>query len=161
MVPADEHLVEENIQSVSYEEQIPEHCETRSVEGVNGYKEESFEEPRICLPISQNQEQTPTYLRTNSIGIYAQIQEHCEMRSIEVFKEESSEESHTRSLEQTPISSGINSIEKDTEESSSEEKQAVYEKSKISELQVGQNIEKVSFLVKQNNKEYSNKKIYF
>ncbi len=68
MVPADEHLVEENIQSISYEEQIPEHCEMRSLEGV---KKEL-----------------------------------------------------------------------------SEEKQAVYKKSKISELQVGQNIEKVRFLFK-------------
>jgi len=66
--PADVQLVEENLSLISYKE----HNEIRSSEAANEYKEESPEEPRICLPISQNQEQTPIYLRTNSIGIDAQ-----------------------------------------------------------------------------------------
>jgi hypothetical protein len=37
---------------------------------VNG--EGSSEEHRICLPISQNQEETPIYLPSNSMGIDAQ-----------------------------------------------------------------------------------------
>ncbi len=41
--------------------------EMRSIEAVND--ERSSEEPRICLPISQNQEQTPICVLTNSIGI--------------------------------------------------------------------------------------------
>jgi len=38
----------------------------RSIETVND--EGSSEEHRICLPTSQNQEQTPIYLPTNSMG---------------------------------------------------------------------------------------------
>jgi hypothetical protein len=34
--------------------------------------EGSSEEHRICLPISQNQEETPIYLPSNSMGIDAQ-----------------------------------------------------------------------------------------
>ena len=39
----------------------------RSIGAVND--EGSSEEHRICLPISQNQEETPIYLPTNSMGI--------------------------------------------------------------------------------------------
>ena len=42
----------------------------RSIQDVNG--EGSSEKHRIFLPISQNQEQTPIYLPTNSMGIDAQ-----------------------------------------------------------------------------------------
>ena len=63
MVPADTQLVEENLPSMSYEG----HGEMRSIEAVSD--ERSSEEPRICLPISQNQEQTPICVLTNSIGI--------------------------------------------------------------------------------------------
>ena len=63
MLPADIQLVEENPPFISYEE----HCEIRSIEAVND--EGSSEEHRICLPNYQNQEQTPIYLPTNSMGI--------------------------------------------------------------------------------------------
>ena len=63
MLPADIQLVEENPPFISYEE----HCEMRSIGAVND--EGSSEEHRICLPISQNQEETPIYLPTNSMGI--------------------------------------------------------------------------------------------
>ena len=62
MVPADTQLVEENLSSISYEGS----GEMRSIEAVSD--ERSSEEPRICLPISQNQEQTPICVLTNSIG---------------------------------------------------------------------------------------------
>ena len=60
-------LVEENLPFLSYEE----HSEMRSIEAVN--EEGTYEEHRICLPISQNQEQTPIYLATYSKGIYTQL----------------------------------------------------------------------------------------
>ena len=41
----------------------------RSIQAVNG--EGSSEKHRIFLPISQNQEQTPIYLPTNSMGMDA------------------------------------------------------------------------------------------
>ena len=63
MVPADTQLVEENLPSISYEGS----GEMRSIEAVSD--ERSSEEPRICLPIFQNQEQTPICVLTNSIGI--------------------------------------------------------------------------------------------
>ena len=40
-----EKEVEENLPCISNEEQMPEHCEIRSIEAVNLYKDESFKEP--------------------------------------------------------------------------------------------------------------------
>ena len=63
-------------------------------------------------------------------------------------KEKSNEEPLTKNLEHTPISLRINSMYINTQDSYSEEIQAVSEKSKKTELQVGQNVEKVRILSK-------------
>ena len=104
MVQNDKQLVVENLPSISYQEQIPEHSEIRSIEAVNVSKEKSNEEPL------------------------------------------------DRYLEQDPISFQINSMDINTQDSYSEEIQAVSEKSLISKHQVGQNVEKVSLLQKDSNK---------
>ena len=85
IVPADVQLVEENLPFKPYKE----HCETRSIEAVND--EGSTEGPRIRLPISQNQEKTPIYLLTNSMGIYAQESSSDE---IQLVYEKSSKQEH-------------------------------------------------------------------
>ena len=85
MLPADIQLVEENPPFISYEE----HCEMRSIGAVND--EGSSEEHRICLPTSQNQEQTPIYLSTNSMGIDAQESSSDE---IQMAYEKSTEPEH-------------------------------------------------------------------
>ena len=89
-----------------------------------------------------------------SISYQEQIPEHSEIRLLEtvnVFKEESFEEALTRKIEQTPISLRINLMKKDTKDSCSEEIERVPEKSKKSEPQVEQNVEKVRFLSKKLN----------
>ena len=101
METAYEEQVEENLPSISYQEQRPEHSEIRSIEALNVSKEESNEEP----------------LNMN--------------------------------LVQAPISFQINSMDINTQYSYPEEIQSVSaEKSKNSEPQVGQNVEKVRFLSK-------------
>ena len=104
MVQNDKQLVVENLPSISYQEQIPEHSEIILLESVNVSEEESNEEPL------------------------------------------------TRNLEQAPISFQINSMVMNTQYSYFEEIQAVSEKSLISKHQVGQNVEKVSLLQKDSNK---------
>ena len=69
-----------------------------------------------------------------------------------VSKEESNEEPLNMNLVQAPISFQINSMDINTQDSYSEEIQAVSEKSLISKHQVGQNVEKVSLLQKDSNK---------
>jgi hypothetical protein len=97
MVQKDKQLVVENLPSISYQEQIPEHSEIILLES----------------------------------------------------EEESNEEPLARNLEQAPISFQINSMAINTQYSYSEEIQSVSaEKSKNSEPQVGQNVEKVRFLSK-------------
>ncbi len=99
MVQKDKQLVVENLPSISYQEQIPEHSEIILLES----------------------------------------------------EEESNEEPFTRNLEQAPISFQINSMDINTQYSYSEEIQSVSaEKSKNSEPQVGQNVEKVRFFQKKN-----------
>ena len=61
----------------------------RSIGAVND--EGSSEEHRICLPTSQNQEQTPIYLSTNSMGIDAQESSSDE---IQMAYEKSTEPEH-------------------------------------------------------------------
>jgi hypothetical protein len=100
MIPVDVQLVEENLPCISNEEQMPEHCEIRSIEAVNVSRDESFDEPL------------------------------------------------TRNLEKNPISLRINSMEIDTQDSYSAEIQAVSKKSKNSDHQGGQNVEKVRFIKK-------------
>ena len=100
MVQLDKQLVVENLPSISYQEQIPEHSEIILLES----------------------------------------------------EEESNEEPLTRNLEQAHISFQINSMDINTQDSYSEEIQAVSEKSLISKHQVGQNVEKVSLLQKDSNK---------
>jgi hypothetical protein len=100
MVQNDQQLVVENLPSISYQEQIPEHSEIILLESVNVSEEESNEEPL------------------------------------------------TRNLEQAPISLQINSMDINTQDSYSEEIQAVSKKSKNSEHQGGQNVEKVRFIKK-------------
>ena len=102
MVQIDKQLVVENLPSISYQEQIPEHSEIILLESVNVSEEKSNEEPL------------------------------------------------TRNLEQAPISFQINSMDINTQDSYSEEIQAVSEKSKNTEPQVGQNVEKVRYYQKQN-----------
>jgi len=96
MVQLDKQLVVENLPSISYQEQIPEHSEIILLES----------------------------------------------------EEESNEEPLTRNLEQAHISFQINSMDINTQDSYSEEIQAVSEKSLNSKHQVGQNVEKVRFLSK-------------
>ena len=67
MEPAFVQLVEENQPSISYQEQIPEHSEIRSIEAVNVFKDKSFEEP-----FTRNLEQAPIPLRINSMEIDTQ-----------------------------------------------------------------------------------------
>ena len=85
MEPADAQLVEEDLPFISYEG----HCEKRSIEAVNG--EGSSEEHRICLPISQNQEETTIYLPSYSMGIDAQESSSDE---IQLVYEKSTEPEH-------------------------------------------------------------------
>ena len=100
MVQLDKQLVVENLPSISYQEQIPEHSEIILLES----------------------------------------------------EEESNEEPLTRNLEQAHISFQINSMDINTQDSYSEEIQVVSEKSLNSKHQVGQNVEKVSLLQKDSNK---------
>ena len=86
-----------------------------------------------------------------SISYQEQIPEHSEIILLE-SEEESNEEPLTRNLEQAHISFQINSMDINTQDSYSEEIQAVSEKSLISKHQVGQNVEKVSLLQKDSNK---------
>ncbi len=60
IVPADVQLVEENLPFKPYKE----HCETKSIEAVNVFKEKSNEEP-----LTRNLEQAPISLRINSMEI--------------------------------------------------------------------------------------------
>ena len=81
-----------------------------------------------------------------SISYQEQIPEYSKIRSIEavnVFKDKTFEEPFTRNLEQAPIPLRINSIEKDAQDSNSDEIQAVSEKSKKTEP----NVEKVRFII--------------
>ena len=64
MEPAFIQLVEENQPSISYQEQIPQHSEIRSIEAVNLFKEESNEEA-----LTGNLEQAPIPLRINTMEI--------------------------------------------------------------------------------------------
>ena len=89
------------------------------------------------------------------ISYQEQRPEHSEIRSIEalnVSKEKSNEEPLNMNLVQAPISFQINSMDMNTQDSYSEEIQVVSEKSKNSKHQVGQNVEKVSLLQKDSNK---------
>ena len=61
----------------------------RSIEAVND--EGSSEKHRICLPISQNQEQTTIYLPTNSMGMDAKESSSDE---IQLVYEESTKPEH-------------------------------------------------------------------
>jgi hypothetical protein len=87
-------LVEENLPFLSYEE----HSEMRSTE-----------EPRICLPISQTQEQTPIYLPTNSIGMDAQESSSDE---IQLVYEKSNNPVHqiSQNIETVSVFSNMNTI---------------------------------------------------
>ena len=85
----------------------------------------------------------------SSISYEEQIPEHSEIEAVNVSENESYEEPLIRKIEQTPICVRTSSIEIDVQDSSSEEIQVVYEKSKNSEPQVGQNIEKVKFYLTQ------------
>ncbi len=87
-------LVEENLPFLSYEE----HSEMRSTE-----------EPRICLPISQTQEQIPIYLPTNSIGMDAQESSSDE---IQLVYEKSNNPVHqiSQNIETVSVFSNMNSI---------------------------------------------------
>jgi hypothetical protein len=73
LVPAFVQLVEENQPSISYQEQIPEHSEIRSIEAVNLFKEESNEEA-----LTGNLEQAPISLRINSMDINTQVGQNVE-----------------------------------------------------------------------------------
>ena len=87
------------------------------------------------------------------ISYQEQRPEHSEIRSIEalnVSKEKSNEEPLNMNLVQAPISFQINSMVMNTQYSYFEEIQAVSEKSKNTEPQVGQNVEKVRYYQKQN-----------
>ena len=95
MVQKDKQLVRENLPSISYQEQIPEHSEIILLES----EEESNEKP-----LNMNLVQAPNSLR-------------------------------------------INSMDMNTQDSYSEEIQAVSEKSKNTEP-IGQNMEKVRFYQK-------------
>jgi hypothetical protein len=73
---------------------------------------------------------------------------------VDVFEDESLEDNIislpvSQNQVKTPICLRTSSIEIDVQDSSSEEIQVVYEKSKNSEPQVGQNIEKVKFYLTQ------------
>ena len=87
-------LVEENLPFLSYEE----HSEMRSTE-----------EPRICLPISQTQEQIPIYLPTNSIGMDAQESSSDE---IQLVYEKSNNPVHqiSQNIETVSVFSNMNRI---------------------------------------------------
>jgi hypothetical protein len=67
MVQIDQQLVEENLPSISYQEQRPEHSEIRSIEALNVSKEESNEKP-----LTRNLVQAPISLRINSMDINTQ-----------------------------------------------------------------------------------------
>ena len=67
MVPAYVQLVEENLPSISYQEQRPEHSEIRSIEALNVSKEESNEKP-----LNMNLVQAPNSLRINSMDMNTQ-----------------------------------------------------------------------------------------
>ena len=94
MVQADTQLVEENLPFLSYEE----HSEMRSTE-----------EPRICLPISQTQEQIPIYLPTNSIGMDAQ---ESSSDDIQLVYEKSNNPVHqiSQNIETVSVFSNMNTI---------------------------------------------------
>ena len=64
METAYEEQVEENLPSISYQEQRPEHSEIRSIEALNVSKEESNEKP-----LTRNLVQAPISLRINSMDI--------------------------------------------------------------------------------------------
>ena len=84
------------------------------------------------------------------ISYQEQRPEHSEIRSIEalnVSKEESNEKPLNMNLVQAPNSLRINSMDMNTQDSYSEEIQAVSEKSKNTEP-IGQNMEKVRFYQK-------------
>jgi hypothetical protein len=71
MVPADLQLVEDDLPSISFEE----HCETRSIEAVNEYKEESLQEPinrSLTRSLARNLKLAPISLGINSIEIGTQ-----------------------------------------------------------------------------------------
>jgi hypothetical protein len=61
-------LVEVNLPSISYQEQIPEYSEISSLESVNLSKDESFKEPTTI-----NLEQAPISLQINSMEIDNQV----------------------------------------------------------------------------------------
>ena len=71
IVPADLQLVEENLPFKPYKE----HCETRSIEAVNEYKEESLQEPinrSLTRSLARNLKLAPISLGINSIEIGTQ-----------------------------------------------------------------------------------------
>ena len=73
MIPVDVQLVEENLPCISNEEQMPEHCEIRSIEAVNVSRDESFDEP-----LTRNLEKNPISLRINSMDINTQVGQNVE-----------------------------------------------------------------------------------
>ena len=77
MVQNDKQLVVENLPSISYQEQIPEHSEIILLESVNVSKDKSFEEP-----LTSNLEQAPIPLRINSIEKDAQYSNSDEIQAI-------------------------------------------------------------------------------
>ena len=97
------------------------------------------------------------------ISYQEQRPEHSEIRSIEalnVSKEESNEKPLNMNLVQAPNSLRINSMDMNTQDSYSEEIQAVSEKSKNTEP-IGQNMEKVRFYQKKiKEKKIITKKFY-
>ena len=67
METAYEEQVEENLPSISYQEQRPEHSEIRSIEALNVSKEESNEEP-----LNMNLVQAPISFQINSMDMNTQ-----------------------------------------------------------------------------------------
>jgi len=101
----------------------------------------------------------------NEKSYQEQIPENSEIISLEsanISKEKSNEEPLNRNLVQAPNSLRINSMDMNTQDSYSEEIQAVSEKSKNTEP-IGQNMEKVRFYQKKNKrkKNYYKKILFF
>jgi len=77
MVQIDKQLVVENLPSISYQEQIPEHSEIILLESVNVSEEKSNEEP-----LTRNLEQAPISFQINSMDINTQDSYAVEIQAV-------------------------------------------------------------------------------
>ena len=99
MEPAYIQLVVENLPSISYQGQRPEHSEIRPIEAVNVSRDESNEEP-----LTRNLEQAPIPLRINTMEIDVQNSNSDEIQANNgLVREEIENEMPTQLEEQQEI----------------------------------------------------------